>query len=123
MAVDAGYAAFVRDAMRSERRGAAGIRAFASEAGVEVDGWCADEIDPVVATRSLREELHVTNRDPEDLVDDYDFVSVWCAPTGDVGGMQLRTRQPRRPLHELVAAADAWLARGGLADAVARHDR
>jgi hypothetical protein len=109
--------------MRDERRGAAGIRAFATEGGVDVDGWCSDELDPVAVTCNLREELHITKRDPGDLVDDYDFISVWCAPTGEVGGMQLRTRQPRRPLHELVAEADAWLAGGGLADSVASRDR
>jgi hypothetical protein len=114
----------MRDPMRNERHGAAGIRADATEAGIDVDGWCAAELDPLVATRNLREELHITKRDPDDLVDDYDNLSVWCAPTGEVDGTrQIRTRQPRRRLHELVAAADAWLAGGGLVDPGAWRDR
>lgn len=101
--------------MRDERRGAAGIRVWATEDGVVVDGWCATELDPSIVTRHLQAELRITKPDPDDLVDDFDFISVWCMPSGEVkGGLQLRTRNPRRPLPELVAAADAWLADGGL---------
>ena len=72
--------------MRDERRDAAGIRVWATDDGVAVDGWCATELDPSIVTGNLRAELRITTLEPGDLVDDFDFVSMWCMPTGEPPG-------------------------------------
>ena len=109
--------------MRDARRGAAGISAVATDDGVDVVGWCRQGLDPAVVSARIRSELRRTQPEPDDLVDDVDYISIWCAPTGEVdGGMQLRTRELRRPLTQLVSAADAWLADGRLADAAGPRD-
>ena len=102
--------------MRDSRRGAAGISVVATTDGVDVAGWCRPELDPDVVSAHIRAELRRTRPGPDDVVDDFDYFSIWCASTGEIeGGMQLRTREPRRPLSQLVVAADTWLAEGGLA--------
>lgn len=107
--------------MRDVQRGAAGVSAFATADGVDVVGWCRRGLDPEVASARIRAELRRTHPEPEDLVDDFDYLSIWCTSSGEVdGGMQ--TREPRRPLAQLVAAADTWLAEGGLGRVAASRD-
>lgn len=109
--------------MRDEQRGAAGISAVATTDGVDVAGWCRPGLDPNVVTARIRAELRRTRPDPADVVDGFDYLSIWCASTGEVeGGMQLRTREPRRPLAELVGAAETCLAEGGLVGAADPND-
>ena len=114
----------MRDAgcgMRGEARH--GISGVATTDGVDVVGWCRPELDPDAVSAHIRAELQRTRPDPDDAVDDFDYISIWCGSTGEVeGGMQLRTREPRRPLSQLVVAADTWLAEGGLASAAQLSD-
>lgn len=109
--------------MRDARRGAAGINVVATADGVDVIGWCHPQLDPELVSAHIRAELRRTRPDPDDVVDDFDYISIWCTSTGEAeGGMQLRSREPGRPLAQPVAAADSWLAAGGLTGAAGLTD-